>query len=624
MYHARIAHDHVAANSRRHGAYEGVQMPSGFAKHSRVGPVALLLLVAMAGGAIAQTDRATARAEAGAEEFGAEGARLIADLQATVEQERVFEQRLAAASDEDSLVLRLQLLANEDRLMALLKELAKAVPAAGGTAEQQALRARADAIFPQVTPEVWRLIAGLRHEIDGLRALRPVTAAADRLDLEDRIILLTRRLDTILQYGREHITDLEGLGFDTTEERARFAQLLDDRAEELVGRIDLGVLRMDQLKVRSKEKPGDADVGQLLLATRKNLDANAASLGVTVGLMEAMGLPVAGYQAELMTVTQDISSGLLNPQVTATLLRRGWTGFVGWLRTSGPGYLVKIILAALIILAGWLLAKLVRKTVEKSLRRSAVNISLLLHRTIVSSAYRLVLFMAAMIALAQFGISLGPMLAGLGVVGFILGFALQDSLSNFAAGMMILFYRPYDVGDFVEISGVFGKVEHMSMVSTSILTVDNQKLVVPNSKIWGDVIKNVTDQKIRRVDMVFGISYSDDIPHAEQVLEGILADNERVLADPAPVVRLHKLNDSSVDFVVRPWVKTDDYWDVYWEITRTVKMRFDAEEISIPFPQRDVHIHEVKPARHGGEAPGGFAGQVTGTHDPDPVAGGGA
>ena len=196
------------------------------------------------------------------------------------------------------------------------------------------------------------------------------------------------------------------------------------------------------------------------------------------------------------------------------------------------------------------------------------------------------------IGLAQLGISLGPLLAGFGVVGFILGFAMQDSLSNFAAGMMILFYRPYDVGDLVDIAGAFGKVENMSLVSTSILTVDNQKLVVPNSKIWGDIIKNVTDQNVRRVDMTFGISYGDDIPHAERVLAAILADNDKVLDEPEPVVRLHTLGESTVDFVVRPWVKTEDYWNVYWDVTREVKMRFDAENISIPFPQHDVHLHE--------------------------------
>jgi len=161
--------------------------------------------------------------------------------------------------------------------------------------------------------------------------------------------------------------------------------------------------------------------------------------------------------------------------------------------------------------------------------------------------------------------------------------------------VMILLYRPYDVGDMVEVSGgTFGKVNRMSLVSTTILTIDNQSLVVPNNKIWGDVIKNVTAQHLRRVDMVFGISYSADIPHAEKVLMDILKSSEYVVDDPAPEVHLHTLNDSSVDFVVRPWVKTDEYWKGYWDVTRAVKMRFDEEGISIPFPQRDVHLYEEK------------------------------
>jgi small conductance mechanosensitive channel len=225
----------------------------------------------------------------------------------------------------------------------------------------------------------------------------------------------------------------------------------------------------------------------------------------------------------------------------------------------------------------------------------------LLRRTLISMAFNGVLALAVVVALWQLGISLGPMLAGLGVVGFIVGFAMQDSLANFAAGMMILIYRPYDVGDQVEVAGVLGKVQNMSMVSTTVLTLDNQKLMLPNAKIWGDVIKNVTDQDVRRVDMTFGISYGDDIARAEAVLEDILKSHEKVLASPEPVVRLHKLGDSSVDFVVRPWVKTEDYWDVYWDVTRSVKLRFDAAGISIPFPQRDVHVHGA--ARGGVVAP---------------------
>jgi small conductance mechanosensitive channel len=218
----------------------------------------------------------------------------------------------------------------------------------------------------------------------------------------------------------------------------------------------------------------------------------------------------------------------------------------------------------------------------------------LLKNILVSTSGGLVMALGVLMALSSIGISLAPMLAGLGVAGFIVGFALQDSLGNFASGAMILIYRPFDVDDLVEVTGASGLVKKMNLVSTTILTLDNQTLVVPNSKIWGDVIKNVTAQKERRVDLEFGIAYDDDIELAERVLNEIVSAHDKILEDPEPRIKLHTLGDSSVNFIVRPWVKTDDYWDVYWDLTREVKMRFDREGISIPFPQRDVHVYADK------------------------------
>jgi small conductance mechanosensitive channel len=221
-----------------------------------------------------------------------------------------------------------------------------------------------------------------------------------------------------------------------------------------------------------------------------------------------------------------------------------------------------------------------------------VDMSTLLKDVLVSVSSGTVMAIGFLMALSQIGISLGPMLAGLGVAGFVVGFALQDTLGNFAAGGMILIYRPYDVDDFVEVAGASGLVKKMSLVSTTITTFDNQTLVIPNSKIWGDVIKNVTAQKLRRVDLEFGIGYGDDVEFAERVLNDILDKHDMVLAKPEAVVKVHALADSSVNFIVRPWVRTEDYWDVYWDITREVKLRFDREGISIPFPQRDIHVFQ--------------------------------
>jgi small conductance mechanosensitive channel len=218
----------------------------------------------------------------------------------------------------------------------------------------------------------------------------------------------------------------------------------------------------------------------------------------------------------------------------------------------------------------------------------------LLKNILVSTSGGTVMALGILMALSTVGISLAPMLAGLGVAGCIVGFALQDSLGNFASGAMILIYRPLDEGDLVEVTGASGLVRKMNLVSTTILTLDNQTLVVPNSKIWGDVIKNVTAQKERRIDLEFGIGYGDDIELAERVLGEIVYTHEKILADPEPTIKLHTLGDSSVNFIVRPWTKTEDYWNVYWDLMREVKLRFDREGISIPFPQRDVHVYADK------------------------------
>jgi small conductance mechanosensitive channel len=297
------------------------------------------------------------------------------------------------------------------------------------------------------------------------------------------------------------------------------------------------------------------------------------------------------YRTQLLTATRDISSGLLGTGVAINLLGTTLKKVAGWLVDSGPSYLLKLLLFVGIIFVFRFAKRVVRRGLEKAIDASDLNLSQLARRMIISTASNLVMLFGILVALSQLGISLGPLLAGLGVAGFVIGFALQDTLGNFAAGMMILLYRPYDIGDLIDVGDVFGKVDKMSLVSTSLLTLDNQLFVVPNSKIWGDVIKNVTAQETRRVDMVFGISYGDDIPKAESILEDILQSHDKVLDMPESMVRLHTLGASSVDFVVRPWVKVDDYWDVYWDVTRTVKLRFDEEGVSIPFPQRDVHVY---------------------------------
>ena len=196
-----------------------------------------------------------------------------------------------------------------------------------------------------------------------------------------------------------------------------------------------------------------------------------------------------------------------------------------------------------------------------------------------------------LMALSILGVQIGPLMAALGAGGFIVGFALQDTLGNFASGLMIMVYQPFDVDDYIAVAGGEGTVKEMSLVSTTLLTVDNKVLIIPNKKAWSDTIVNFTGRDIRRVDLVFGIGYDDNIRHATDVLMEVAGEHKLVLDEPPVMVNVDELADSSVNLLCRPWVKTKDYWAVRWDLTRQVKERFDAEGISIPFPQRDVHMH---------------------------------
>jgi small conductance mechanosensitive channel len=337
--------------------------------------------------------------------------------------------------------------------------------------------------------------------------------------------------------------------------------------------------------------PNDKEAQAMLSVKTNRVRDLAGTFDAVLVMMKDLEMDTSEYQAQVLSATGQITTDLFNFSVISDLLMEWWQSLWEVLQEDGPDLIFKLLLFIIIIYVFRKLAYIVQKIIEKALAKSHLQISELLRRMVVSIVRNTIIVLGILIGLSQIGVSLGPLLAGLGVVGFIIGFALQDLLSNFAAGMMILIYRPFDVGDLIEAAGVSGKVNYMSLVNTTVLTLDNQTIIIPNNKIWGDVIRNITAQTMRRVDMTFGISYSDDIPKAEQVLQEILDSHEKVLADPEPIVRLHELGDSSVNFAVWPWVAVEDYFEVYWDITRAVKIRFDEEGISIPFPQRDVHIY---------------------------------
>ena len=252
---------------------------------------------------------------------------------------------------------------------------------------------------------------------------------------------------------------------------------------------------------------------------------------------------------------------------------------------------IKIVMALVIFVIGRWVVKAVVNLVKKLLNRSGKIDEMLIN--FVASILNAILLLFVIIAsLDQLGVDTTSLVALIGAAGLAIGLALQGSMQNFAAGVMILVFKPFKSGDFVEAGGVVGVVEQVNIFSSTLRTGDNKEVIVPNGSIYSGVITNYSARSTRRVDMVFGIGYDDDIRKAKEILEKLIAEDERILKDPAPVVALSELGDSSVNFVVRPWVNSADYWNVLWDMNEKVKLTFDAEGISIPYPQMDVHLHK--------------------------------
>lgn len=249
-----------------------------------------------------------------------------------------------------------------------------------------------------------------------------------------------------------------------------------------------------------------------------------------------------------------------------------------------------ILLAIIIFVAGRLISKGVMRMITKMLSRSKLDAMIIGFMTSIISAVLLLIVIIA--SLEPLGVDTTSLVALIGAAGLAVGLALQDSLKNFAAGFMLILFRPFKEGDFVDAGGAMGVAEKVSILTTTMRTVDNREIIIPNGNIFGSNITNFSARDTRRVDMTFGISYDADLKLAKQILCQLLEQDERVLADPAYVVAVSELADSSVNFVVRPWVKSEDYWDFFFQMQERVKLAFDEAGIGIPYPQMDVHLQQ--------------------------------
>jgi small conductance mechanosensitive channel len=254
----------------------------------------------------------------------------------------------------------------------------------------------------------------------------------------------------------------------------------------------------------------------------------------------------------------------------------------------GVTYGLQILYAIIVLIVGRMIAGAIRNGLRRALEKGNVDATLVPFLT--NAAYYLVLAVVLIAVLQFFGIQTASLIAVLGAAGLAVGLALQGTLSNFSAGVMLLLFRPFKIGDYVEVGGTAGGVQEIGIFTTTLNTPDNVRIIVPNSSVFGQTIKNYTANDTRRNDLVMGISYGDDIGKAIETIQSVLNSDERVLKDPVPVIAVNELADSSVNLVVRPWCAKADYWALRWDLTRTLKERLEAAGCSIPFPQRDVHL----------------------------------
>ncbi|MCK5852524.1 mechanosensitive ion channel [bacterium] len=264
-----------------------------------------------------------------------------------------------------------------------------------------------------------------------------------------------------------------------------------------------------------------------------------------------------------------------------------------WLAMYG----LKVVAAVAILVIGWIAARVIRSIFRRILLKSQMDKTLISFLTSVS--YVTIMVFVIIAALGKLGMQTASFIAIIGAAGLAIGLALQGALTNFASGVLMIIFKPIKLGDFIDAAGTMGVVDEIGIFTTILKSPDNKKIIVPNGKLTKDNITNFTAENQRRVDLVAGVSYNDDLDKVRKVLESILSEDDRILKDPAPTIGVLELADSSVNLAVRPWVSTPDYWDVFFAIQEKIKKRFDAEGISIPFPQQDVHIHKTEQPNSG-------------------------
>ena len=358
---------------------------------------------------------------------------------------------------------------------------------------------------------------------------------------------------------------------------------LKKQADAWQVRVQKKVAEVSQLQLEKKTDSANKEI----VGLQEEQDELLNRFRVVLDEWERKGGDPKKYRAYASAVS-GLEFDFYNLQATFMVLKNWVMSPQGGLRWVG-----RLFMFGSILFASWMLARVLSRICGEALSR-VEGASSLLRTFLVNFVRQAILVLGFVVSISALGINTSPILALIGGAAFVIGLALQGTLSNFAQGLLILAYRPFDVGDVIDAGGVSGIVDSMNMLSTTIRTFDNKKMIVPNGKIGGDTITNATASSTRRIDMTFGIGYGDDVAKAQLILERIINEHPLVMKDPVPLIKMNELGESAINFIARPWAKTGDYWTVFWEVTAAVKQEFDSAGISFPYPQQDVHLYQAK------------------------------
>jgi small conductance mechanosensitive channel len=418
----------------------------------------------------------------------------------------------------------------------------------------------------------------VEETVQNIQQGQPVGRVQERMATQSAVEKTQEALDTAGGAVKEVIDEVGQMGETAAVDQSKLEQAEEAAAAVVASKSDEKSEMLDITTALREERTALIDRLNVILD-----ELNAKQGKTSTGTDNEKVIPYRLYAQSVGGLKVDVSD-----------TEAAYVTLLGWLTSEEGGlrWAKNLGVFMVTVLAFWLLGIMLSKVVERALRLSQ-GTSVLLRDFAVRAIRGSAMIIGIIVGLSALEVNIGPLLAVVGAVSFAIAFALQSTLSNFASGLMIMFYKPFDVGSVINVGGLVGVVKSMSLVNTTIATFDNQVMIVPNNTIWGDIITNITGSEKRRVDLVFGISYSDDVNRAQAILEEIVSNHPLVLHEPAPLIKLDELGESSVNLICRPWAKTSDYAQVRWDIIRAVKERFDQAGISIPFPQRDVHVYNA-------------------------------